>query len=113
IREAVPGIDEQVAAAIMKGLALDPKDRWQTIDPMIYQFREAQERLFPKPARPRRPAGVSVLDQPAPVNKKMASQPRPKAVGPTPGITLADDDPPAQVKLGTDNAEPASPPKKK
>lgn len=92
IREAVPGIDGQVAAAIMKGLALDPKDRWQTIDPMIYQFREAQERLFPKPVRPKRPPaakatpGITLADdQPVALRQK-------RSPAPTPGITLADDD---------------------
>jgi len=108
IREAAPGIDEQVAAAIMKGLALDPKDRWPTIDPMIYQFREAQERLFPKPARAKRPPGVSVLDQPSPPKKKAA---------PTPGITLADDQPeelprkaPLRANPGITLAEDDGPP---
>jgi serine/threonine protein kinase len=91
IREAVPGIDEQVAAAIMKGLALDPKDRWQTIDPMIYQFREAQERLFPRPARPkRRPAkaatGITLADE------QPDALPRKQSVAATPGISLAEDD---------------------
>src|SRR5436190_6425472 len=73
IREAVPGIDEQVAAAIMKGLALDPKDRWPTIDPMIYQFREAQERLHPRPARAKRPPDVQVIDPAASPRKKPAT----------------------------------------
>jgi len=41
----VPDIDKQVAQAIMKGLATDPRDRWQKIEDMIDQFREARERL--------------------------------------------------------------------
>lgn len=45
IREAVPDIDEQVADAIMKGLAIDPAKRWPSMIPMIGQFREAQARL--------------------------------------------------------------------
>jgi serine/threonine protein kinase len=44
----VPGIDSQVAEAIMKGLALDPRDRWQKIDDMIDQFREARARIEDK-----------------------------------------------------------------
>ncbi|HLJ09917.1 MAG TPA: serine/threonine-protein kinase, partial [Planctomycetaceae bacterium] len=47
IREAAPEIDEQVAAAIMKGLRTNPRERWPAIDPMLYQLREAQERLSP------------------------------------------------------------------
>src|SRR5207247_5009275 len=57
IREAVPGIDEQVASAIMKGLLTNPKERWPAIDPLLYRFREAQERLLPtKSEETRRPA---------------------------------------------------------
>jgi hypothetical protein len=47
IRTAVPKIDEQVAAAIMKGLAADPQKRWPQILPMIQQFREVQSRMKP------------------------------------------------------------------
>ncbi|HEY3967874.1 MAG TPA: protein kinase [Planctomycetaceae bacterium] len=114
IREAVPGIDEQVAAAIMKGLAIEPRDRWQTIDPMIYQLREAQERLQPsKKAKSRRPSGITMAeDQPdlppsrkkaaaaapgialaADSQKSAASKPKPKSVRPSPGIALAEDQP--------------------
>ena len=102
IREAVPGIDEQLAAAIMKGLALDPKNRWQTIDPMIYQFREAQERLFPKPARPKRPPGVSVLDEPVAAKKKAPAA----SPGAKPGITLAEDEPQPPPRQGTARVVP-------
>ncbi|QDU36747.1 Serine/threonine-protein kinase PknB [Maioricimonas rarisocia] len=45
IRKLVEGIDEQVAAAIMKGLALHPDDRWPTTRRMVNDFREAAERL--------------------------------------------------------------------
>lgn len=88
IREAVPGIDEQVAAAIMKGLSTNLKDRWPAIDPMLYQFREAQERLSPKKApRPKRPPAEA---QPA-AKVAAKSAPPAKAAAPTPGITLAED----------------------
>ena len=50
VRELVPGIDEQVAAAIMKGLATRPDDRWPMVSRMVDQFREAQARLQPSQA---------------------------------------------------------------
>ena len=103
IREAVPGIDEQVATAIMKGLALDPKERWQTIDPMIYQFREAQERQSPRPARPKRPPAARINDQAAPAKKKT---PAASSAVPTPGITLAEDQPEPLRRKGSAPATP-------
>jgi serine/threonine protein kinase len=104
IRETAPGIDEQVATVIMKGLATNPKERWQSVDPMIYQFREAQERLFPgkarKPAAARpKPAkstprvslaaeGITLAeDQPEDLRLKRAG----KTAAPTAGITLAEE----------------------
>jgi serine/threonine protein kinase len=128
IRDAVKGIDEQVAAAIMKGLAIEPRDRWQSVGPMIYQFREAQERLSPKP-KSRRPTGITLADEQPdlpPVRKKAASanpgitladddqaaalaKPKPKSSRPTPGITLADDDQaaaPAKPKPKTSQPTP-------
>jgi hypothetical protein len=45
IRELVPGLDEQVAATIMKGLAGDPDRRWQSARKMASEFRAAGERL--------------------------------------------------------------------
>lgn len=87
IREAVPGIDEQVAAAIMKGLRTDPKDRWPGIGPMLYQFREAQERLSPSMSlRPKRPPTEPGKGAAKPVHSGK------KASAPTPGITLAEDE---------------------
>ena len=44
IRELVPGIDPQIADAIMKGLAQNPRERWPFIGEMIEQFREADRR---------------------------------------------------------------------
>src|SRR5215471_12693271 len=76
VREAAPGIDEQVAAAIMKGLRTNPNDRWPSIDPMLYQLREAQARLFPSQA-PKRP-----LEEMPPVKIKKPAKP----AAPTPGI---------------------------
>ena len=45
IRSVVPGIDEKVAETIMKGMALHPDDRWQTMDEMLVPLRDAQRRL--------------------------------------------------------------------
>lgn len=45
LRDLVPGIDEQIAETIMKGLKTDPAQRWQGVLPMIQQFREARARL--------------------------------------------------------------------
>jgi eukaryotic-like serine/threonine-protein kinase len=106
IRKVVPEIDKQIADAIMKGLAINPADRWPTIDPMIYQFREAQERLSPtrsdqskrdrttvvsrsKPSKSGSPTpGISLAeDEPG-----ATPVPRKKSKAPTPGISLAEDD---------------------
>jgi serine/threonine protein kinase len=84
IRKVVPEIDNQVADAIMKGLAINPADRWSTIDPMIYQFREAQERLVPtKSERSKQERNVTSRGKTA------------KTGSATPGISLADDEPQA------------------
>ncbi|HTI52017.1 MAG TPA: protein kinase, partial [Planctomycetaceae bacterium] len=53
IREFVPAIDDQIADAIMKGLATDPAKRWNHVLPMIQQFREVNTRL--KQARAGKP----------------------------------------------------------
>lgn len=45
IRTIVPGIDEDVAAVIMKGLERDPVDRWQTMSEMLTPLRNARQRL--------------------------------------------------------------------
>lgn len=41
IRRHVPDIDPRVADAIMQGLALEPRDRWQTMTEMVAELREA------------------------------------------------------------------------
>lgn len=41
IKKHVPDIDPRVADAIMQGLALDPRDRWQTMTEMVNELREA------------------------------------------------------------------------
>jgi len=49
IRELVPDIDEQVAAAIMKALQGDPRNRWRSVRQMVDEFREARKRLGQEP----------------------------------------------------------------
>ncbi len=127
IRDAISGIDEQVAAAIMKGLAGDPRDRWQTVEPMVYQLREAQERLSPsQKSKSRRSTGITLADdQPdlPPPRKKAAAttgialadadqsppaaKSQSKSSRPNPGIKLADDPPVAAPSPS------AQPPRKK
>lgn len=45
ITTLVPDIDPQIAKAIMKGLERDPNDRWQNINEMVKEIREAEVRL--------------------------------------------------------------------
>jgi serine/threonine protein kinase len=40
LREIVPDIDPVVASTIMRGLALRPADRWQTMGQMLAPLRE-------------------------------------------------------------------------
>jgi serine/threonine protein kinase len=43
LRKFVPDVDKIIAKAIMKGLALHPDDRWQTIGEMLEPFRYVYE----------------------------------------------------------------------
>ena len=45
ITTLMPGIDRQVAAAIMKGLKANPDERWQTVGEMVGEIRDAEARL--------------------------------------------------------------------
>jgi eukaryotic-like serine/threonine-protein kinase len=45
IRKLIPKLDEQIAGAIMEGLAQNPDDRWQSAAAMGDEFREAKKRL--------------------------------------------------------------------
>ena len=54
IRTLAPGIDEQIAETIMKGLEKHPDDRWQTIEEMMFPIREARKRLKQKATLKRR-----------------------------------------------------------
>src|SRR5262245_42983001 len=85
IREAVPGIDEQVATTIMKGLETNPHQRWPSIHPMLYQLRESHERLHPDQAKK-----AAAARPPRPVEPAAKPKPSANVPKPTPGITLAD-----------------------
>lgn len=54
IRELHPGIDETVAATIMKGLERDPRDRWQTMTEMLQPLRQTLKSQESGAARRRR-----------------------------------------------------------
>ncbi|MSR58206.1 MAG: serine/threonine protein kinase [Planctomycetaceae bacterium] len=45
IRDLVPGIDDQIAMTIMKGLSGDPAKRYPQVLPMIQRFREVNAEL--------------------------------------------------------------------
>jgi serine/threonine protein kinase len=45
LTELIPNIDQQIAAAIMKGLAADPDRRWQNVSDMVAEIREAEARM--------------------------------------------------------------------
>ncbi|MDB4614210.1 serine/threonine protein kinase [bacterium] len=45
LKELVPSIDDQIAETIMKGLAIDPNDRWQSAAQMTKAFKEAEKRM--------------------------------------------------------------------
>ena len=45
LTELIPNIDQQIAAAIMKGLAADPDRRWQNVSEMVAEIREAEARM--------------------------------------------------------------------
>ncbi len=58
IRELVPKIDKQVADTIMRGLAIEPNNRCQTVVEMLQQFREARVRLKDPTLKKDRTAGA-------------------------------------------------------
>lgn len=103
ITTLVPGIDPQVAQAIMKGLEAEPARRWQRIGLMVEEFREALARqptaVVPPPARepdsPPAPAGRPAPAAPSP--PAGASPRRSRAVGSgkrphKPGARASDED---------------------
>lgn len=48
IRQFAEGIDDQVADCIMKGAAVDVRDRWKTMTEMVDNLEDAQMRLEPE-----------------------------------------------------------------
>jgi serine/threonine protein kinase len=48
LRVHCPEIDPRISNTIMKGLAIDPRDRWQSMGTMLEPFREIRA-SFPKP----------------------------------------------------------------
>lgn len=48
IRKFAPGIDDQVADCIMKGAAVDVRDRWKSMTVMIDDLEDARMRLEPE-----------------------------------------------------------------
>ena len=54
LREHCPEIDSRISDAIMKGLALDPRERWQSMGAMMAPFREmvAPRRFIPREKGP-------------------------------------------------------------
>ncbi|RPI90807.1 MAG: serine/threonine protein kinase [Planctomycetaceae bacterium] len=63
IAKLVPEIDPQIATTIMKGLEAEPARRWQRVEQMVEQFREALDR---QPAAPRQPTAATSDLRPAP-----------------------------------------------
>ncbi|MGE3316599.1 MAG: serine/threonine protein kinase, partial [Planctomycetaceae bacterium] len=56
INEVLPTIDEQVGSIIMRGLEIDPNNRWPSITEMLAGLREAHARLDkPVPAAAKDP----------------------------------------------------------
>ncbi len=85
--ELVPRMDRQIAETIMKGLAMDANDRWQTVEDMIKEFRAAEVRLVTATKalltkRKRVAAGHDGADSPAATGKPRATQQKPNK--PTP-----------------------------
>lgn len=56
IRTLAPGIDETMAATIMKAIERDPRDRWQTMTEMLMPIRQMMKSQEPGAARKRRRA---------------------------------------------------------
>ncbi|HAP06637.1 MAG TPA: serine/threonine protein kinase [Planctomycetaceae bacterium] len=77
ITTIVPGIDSQIAAAIMKGLKANPDERWQKIGEMVAEIREAEMRL------------VKLAREAAAAKAKAAGSASPATATPAPTQTTA------------------------
>ncbi len=89
IQTIVPGIDKQIAAAIMKGLKANPDERWQKVGEMVSEIREAEARLV-KLAREAaaRATGSAPAAGPA-ANPHAPPQPATAPASPTTGSAAA------------------------
>jgi serine/threonine protein kinase len=90
ITTIVPGIDSQIAAAIMKGLKANPDERWQKIGEMVAEIREAEMRL------------VKLAREAAAAKAKAAGSASPATATPAPTQTTA-----AQAATAADRSQQA------
>lgn len=79
ITTIVPGIDSQIAAAIMKGLKANPDERWQKIGDMVAEIREAEMRLV-KLAREAAAAKAKATGSAGPTTAARTQAPAPQTV---------------------------------
>ncbi|HCP10894.1 MAG TPA: serine/threonine protein kinase [Planctomycetaceae bacterium] len=93
ITTIVPGIDSQIAAAIMKGLKANPDERWQKIGDMVAEIREAEMRL------------VKLAREAAAAKAKAAGSASPTTATPAPTQTSA-----AQAATAADRSQQAGKP---
>jgi serine/threonine protein kinase len=81
LRELVPDVDEQVAKAIMKGLASDPSARWPEVLPMLHQFREVLNRQKESEKLAKPPAAQPSQARPSVERSAKRDTPAPPAAG--------------------------------
>ena len=93
ITTIVPGIDSQIAAAIMKGLKANPDERWQKIGEMVAEIREAEMRL------------VKLAREAAAAKAKAAGSASPATATPAPTQTTA-----TQAATAADRSQQAGKP---
>lgn len=93
IAELVPEIDPRVAEVLMKGLATNPDNRWQSVAEMLIPLRKVHEELEAKKALQRR---IKAAAEKAKGKEQSASTPSPQT---TPQI---DDDFVNQILLGAE-----------
>ncbi len=79
----IPNIDQQIAAAIMKGLQADPDRRWKNVSDMVAEIREAETRMVQSARKaaaaknPARAAQEKSATDSAAAAAKSASMPQP------------------------------------
>ena len=95
----IPTIDKQVEAAIMKGLAANPDDRWQTVSEMVSEIREAEARMV-RAAREAAAAKAKATG----VAQRTAEPPKPKDK-----VVMPAASPPAPSSADKKSGKPAGP----